>query len=475
MPEDRPSGPNNLSTPNELSSTDNLPIEWQPQSSAEVQRTDGLDPLSGNGADDNNQGQSVDQPVAISEPDETTMASSREVPQESDIVSFDREPATAGTLDSTIPPVPGFSQSSPIQPVAASKSKKGLVAAITAGIVVLLAGGAAAAYNVWYQNPDKVIGDAIGNILTSKSASTDSVMTIDSGSGETSSTFEIRAKTVNDLKNMRADMSLSGDMNSTRFDMAGSVMVKDAQQMYFKIDKLKELLEQTGLQQMFLGSTPSTNRLIEKLDGRWVMVDQKDIDETTGTKSKTTQCVEDTFMKLRTDSSYSNEMEKLYKESPLVGVKQKLGSKDGSLGYEIEFSRDNAVKFANGVNSTQFYKDLKKCDGSIKDLDGDKMFKEEQNSKGESKFIVWVDRWSHQFTKFELSSKSEDSSGSVIVSTQFNVPVSIDAPKNALTMDELKEDVEAIQQESMKANQASELEAYRLNEQMNNQGASTRT
>jgi hypothetical protein len=364
--------------------------------------------------------------------------------------------------------------------VAPKKSKKRfVVAGIVAGILALLIAGGAAAYTLWYQNPDKVIGDALGNALTSKSATTDTKLTVKNGKGTAASTYDVKLKTVNDLKDARADLSLSSDADSASFDVSGSLVVKNNEKLYFKIDKLKELLEQSGLQ-MYLGNSASVTTLIEKLDSNWVVVTKDELEENTGTKDEASTCIEKATDKLRTDDAYSNDLKQLYEKYPLIGVKKKLGSQAGSLGYEIEYKRENAIKFANGVNSTKFFADLKKCDDKIENLDGEKMFEKDANDKdGEAKVVVWIDRWSHQFTKFELTGTSDDSNMTMTTTTQFNKPVTVEEPKDPITIDELKADIETIQQELMQANEASMnasiQESERLNEEMNTKGSFGRT
>ncbi|MDQ5931927.1 MAG: hypothetical protein QG649_12, partial [Patescibacteria group bacterium] len=280
--------------------------------------------------------------------------------------------------------------------------------------------------------------------------SADSTMNSTMGTGKEATNYELKLKTLSDMNNLRADVTLNSKAEGATFDMSGSVMVRDTNKFYIKVNKLKELLTQSGLGAL-IGSSPSIDALVKKLDGQWVVIDSTDIEETTGSKDKASQCVEDAVSTLRKDSAYSGELETLYKKFPLVGVKKNLGSKDGSLGYEVEFKRENAINFANGVNSTKFYKQLKKCDDKIQNLNGEDMFKQESKSKDESQLVVWIDRWTHRLTSLELSSRSEDSTAKLVVSTEFDVPVSVDEPKNALTVDDIKKDIEAVQQEMMQS------------------------
>lgn len=339
--------------------------------------------------------------------------------------------------------------------VAPKKSKKKLIiAGVIAGVLALCVGGGAAAYNLWYQNPDKVIGDALGNALVSKTAKTDTKMTFKGGEGSSAGTVDLTFNTLNNQKDARIDVTVASDIESAKFDVSGSLVVKNNEKLFVKVDKLKEMLEKSGMQ-AYLGGSESVTALVNKLDSNWVVITKEEIEENTGSKDEASECVETAVEKLRTDKKYSDELADLYKKYPLVGVKEKLGSKDGSLGYEIEFKRGNAIKFANGVNSTKFFADLKKCDDKIENLDGEEMFKEESdNNDGDAKVVVWIDRWSHQFTKFEVTGKSKDSSGKLTTNMKFDVPVSIEEPKNPITIDELKSDIEAIQQEMMQASEA---------------------
>ena len=372
--------------------------------------------------------------------------------------------------DSQPEPVPAFGATMATATAPPKKSKKKfIIGAIVAGVATLFVGGSAAAYNLWYQNPDKVIGDALANMLSSESMKTDSILT--SKDEADKSDFMLTLKTQGNQTDARLDATFNGETEGKSYEASGSMLVKGSSKFYVKVDKLRELLDQTGLM-AYVGSSPSIDKLITKLDGSWVVIDEKDIEELSGSEEDASKCVEEVTAKLRNDDSYASELRDLYKKYPLVTVAKKLGSKDGSLGYEIEFNRANTIAFTNGVNSTRFYKELKKCDSKIEDLDGEDMFKEDDSdTKSESKVVVWIDRWSHQFTKLDVSGSSDGASGSLVTTFQFNTPVDVEEPTDPITVDELKADIEAITQEMMQTNtmymDASEQEAARLNAQMN--------
>lgn len=390
------------------------------------------------------------------------------------------------TNDASTTPVVSAYPAGPVEPanpaaagglsVAPKKSKKRFViAGVVMAVLALLIGGGSAAYALWYQNPDKVIGEALGNALMSESAKTSTVIKATNKQGDATSSYDIKLNTLNNLKDARADVAVSSDAAEATFDVSGSLLVKNNEKFFVKIDKLKELLEKSGMQS-YLGSSESVTALIEKLDSNWVVVTKDEIEENTGTKDEASKCIEGVINKLRSDDAYSADVRELYKKYPLITVKQKLGSKDGSLGYEIDFARENAIKFADGVNGTKFFKDAKKCDDKIKDLKGEEIFKESDSKDDEKvKVVVWIDRWSHQFTKLEVTGTADDATLNMTTDMKFDIPVKIDEPKDAITIDELKSDIEAIQQEMMQANEASTQESMRMNEEMNTRGSSTRT
>lgn len=399
------------------------------------------------------------QPVSAS-PTPTPIATT---PAASAFGSFSNEPVAAGS---------GTAPAAPSGPMGFfKKSKKRTAIVLTAVAVVVLGGGGAAAYNLWYQNPEKVLGDAMSNMLSAKSASTDSILTVDS-SGDAKYNVDFKLKTLSDQDNAELDMSVSAEAEGKDYNLSGNVIVKNNEKLFFKINDLKKTLEDTGLMS-YVGSSASAVSFIEKIDGTWIVVDQDDLDEATGSDDKTTECIENAVKKLRDDKEYAKDVRELYKKNPLVKVTKKLGSKDGSLGYEIEFVRENAVKFANGMNDTKFYKDIKKCDSSIEDLDGEEMFKEDEDAKDEDKATVnvWIDRWSHQLTKLEINGSADDTKVSFTMNTKFNVPVKIDEPKDPITIDELEADIEKIQQENMSLNDASTLETEQLNYETDNAGS----
>lgn len=98
------------------------------------------------------------------------------------------------------------------------------------------------------------------------------------------------------------------------------------------------------------------------------------------------------------------------------------------------------------VKETKAYKELKDCGSSVTDLLDDSKTVTDKTTEGdyESTATIWVAKLTHKITKFELNGKGNDSSLSTTVLPKFDVPVEVVAPENAISLEELANDLQKI-------------------------------
>jgi hypothetical protein len=354
--------------------------------------------------------------------------------------STDNSVTSSATQDAPAQPVPAapFSSSDQAEhPKPKNRRAKTAAIIIAAALAVLFAGGAAA-YNLWYQNPDKVVGDALANMLQAETA------TIDGKSQFVTdgSTVDMTFSSVTDGKQAKANVTLKGELDEDTIELDVDLVSMTNKDLYLKFSKLRALMATFESNEETLPE--SVRNIVKLVDGQWIVITSKDLEPYTGTDDEATACVRDVLNRVSTDDTYQDELEDTYRRYPLIVVDSRLGSKDGNLGYEVSFSRENAVKYANALNLTQFYKDIRKCDDSIEALDGEKMFaKSDTESDTEAKLELWIDRWSHQLSSVKFTSSSDGSKVTVNLTTDFTKPVIIEEPKEAITLKELESRIEA--------------------------------
>jgi len=337
-------------------------------------------------------------------------------------------------------PVPA--DSTPIIQPPAPQKKRWVVAAIIAGALVLLGGGGASAYAFWYQNPDKVLGDAFVNAIRAKSVTYTGTMDI-KGKDKTSSSLERLNLTVdgkNSTGGSEVNVKLSLAMSGVTYGVSGSGMYDKDANLYLKVNDVRKLVDQLSADGMAMPS--AFNDLIGKVDGAWIKISASDLKDFSEDTASSQTCVNDVIKKYESDQAITNELVDLYSRNRFIVVKEKLGSKDGSLGYRIEGDEAKAKSFAKGAKDTKLFKELKNCDKSF-DFNVDDLFSDTSNDiSSSSRIELWVNHWSHQLEKVSIAGGDEQSEGSIVVEPRFNQPVTISIPKDVITLSQLKADIE---------------------------------
>jgi hypothetical protein len=318
----------------------------------------------------------------------------------------------------------------PVAPIGSSKNggkKKWLIGGIIAVVLVLLIGGGALAYNLWYQNPQKVILDGVVHLLTDKTSrqasvlstfeNKDATLTVNGDMKSSDSLANGSLKVTAGFKGTSASLgniNLSVDMATTKsaayFKVTGLKAAVD-DFVNSMVDSMTSAYQQSGLamSQQEIAQEKQTMEsefapVVSKIEGQWIKVDTTQ----SSSNSDSSQCVATAVNKLSSDTSEQNELKKVYNDNQFITVKKKLGSKDGSLGYDLGYDQAKAKQFNSALESTAFAAQLKKCDSSI--FANSNSTSTSSNDMKNVDFQVWVSRWTHQITEVKLSSDSLPSS-----------------------------------------------------------------
>jgi hypothetical protein len=361
----------------------------------------------------------------------------------------------------------------PIQPIISSQisnikttSKKGrfglILGVIIAAALVIMGGGTVLAYNLWYENPQKIVADSIVNIITAKSSIYTGNITIDSSSYKV--TLNITAKQINTSGSFDANLSLN--VSGADYSVAGSALVDTSGNVYFKASKLDSV---AGIAKIELSSIDPDGSIIDglvaKINDKWIKISSDDLKQFSDTYATAKTCVNDTVTKFRDDKSAVAEITNLYQKNPFIIIDKNLGQKDGSYEFQIKGNTTAANKFVNGLKDTKIYKSLKSCDSTFS-LDGIGDIADTDNSSSNNGTIdLWVDGWTHQITKASLNSKSDD--GSELTGTivpKYNQTFVITAPSTYISLSDLKSYIdETIQSISSSSNSSSVVDTDLIN------------
>lgn len=329
-------------------------------------------------------------------------------------------------------------------PVAKKSKKPLIIGIILVAFFALLGGGGVLAYSLWYQNPEKVVTDALINAATAKTS-------VYAGSVKVESD---NVKTVIDLTTKQADAAGSFDAKVTvtvagkDYTVNGSALVDASGDLYFKVEKLAGIVAEYKSQ---IGSyidasqSATIDKLVAKIDGTWIKVSSADLKVFSDTAATTQTCLNDTIKKFKDDKPAIAEVTDVYKKNPFIKIDKKLGEKDGSLGYVIKGDSTALKAFAEGLKSTKIYTALHSCDSTFT-IDTSSI-DTSATSTSSGTVELWANSWSHQITKLTFNDTSDGSTTSGTISPSYNQSVQIVTPTSSITLTQLKTDIEALLQD----------------------------
>ena len=368
-------------------------------------------------------------------------------------------------VETTVAQQPAAPQPAPVKP----KNTK-LLIIIASIVAVVLLGSGVAAYNLWYQNPDKVVHDGFVNALTHKGSLTaDGTVTV--GNDTMDGKYVLNAMRT-DKNEATGTLSVSmkikeGGLKGQTIDLQGAGMYAADGTVYFKVTNIKKTVDTIidkyvsdladRYQQMGYQITEAQQQSareamhkqidgsIAKLENQWIKVSASDMEDD---DAKEYKCYTDAFKKVSTKEN-TKELTDVYKKNQFIVVGKKLGSKDGSLGYDVTIDKTKAKAFGEATKNTAVAKALDACE----DKDGKKTTEsatEKSDSTETKTFQVWVSRWSHQLTKVVYEGVTTDESDGdkttvkVDLGLKYGNGGTIETPANAKTLDEVKDSLKSI-------------------------------
>lgn len=333
------------------------------------------------------------------------------------------------------------------------KRKKGLfVGLIAAGVVALLIGGGALAYNVWYQNPNKVVSDALVNAITAKTMSATGTIELKGADY----TLKVDASGKNSLEaNSTVAVKLDFSSDEFSYSVNGEGIFSSEGDIYVKLSDVKKLI--TSIEEQSEGevSFEAFAGVIEKVDGQWIKIGKGDLGDVNEEYEKSQKCLADISKQLESDASFrktvENETEAIYKAHPFVVVGDKLGSRTingtASLGYTLTGDANIADEFFTKFGDSELGKKFKDCNKDIK-FDDVINAEDAQDTDTITETQIWVSRFGHEITELNLKVDDKETSGTIVFNPVFNKNETIEIPSDVVPFSELQSDIEKAYEES---------------------------
>ena len=373
--------------------------------------------------------------------------------------SFEAEPSTESTAESTIAPAPEVepatsttkpvvSESSAQQPLATEPTeaqsnafvqppkkskKKWIIAGIASFVALILIGSGVFAYAM-YQSPQKLLGDAIASLYQARAAS-GTVSYSESKANGTKVNVEFASASQESQYSLDVTAKINAD--SKEYTIKGNGVYDKDGNIYFKLDGIKDALAKTSSSSLPV----EIDALIDKYENKWIKVTAQDLRDSSPQAEKTQKCYKEINQKLSQDS-FKKDVESTYRKHQFVVVKDELGLRDGNVGYRIDVDTAIADEFEKTFKQTESYKELKSiCDGV---LVNDNNSSSRSNSSDDDDAIVnvWISQWGHKLEKVEITSDESSQKVDAVVNLDYDKSAEVKVPTETVSIKQLIEDIQ---------------------------------
>lgn len=330
------------------------------------------------------------------------------------------------------------------------KSRKKLIALAIAAAVVAVSTSSVMAYAYVRETPGMIMRDAFYATSTKTEGLFDASLSVKNKGQE----IDVSVKGAYAGDKIRSDISIETDilpskkLTAHQFSSQGKV--------YVKVDEVRKQLESAvGMmgvsQQEAAEFLKSYEGLIAKVDTKWLVITEQDLEQYFGVKpenSRAMTCVESALEKYRTDKSQRDEVFNAFKKHRfLVLEKQANESVGGREAYRFKVTIDEqkTKTFIEALKKTKVYASIDKCvPNEAKNTDDSAT---DTDLKTEA--YIWVDKKSRTLRKVQLDGENtakdtEKGQFSVAVTLDYFSRVEMSEPKADVTLDQLMSDIDEL-------------------------------
>ncbi|MFZ1801654.1 MAG: hypothetical protein WAW62_01200 [Candidatus Saccharimonas aalborgensis] len=293
------------------------------------------------------------------------------------------------------------------------KSRKKLIIGIVAGVSALILAGTGTALALIYQQPEKVVSDAIMNLMSARVVQSKTTITsnwkVDGGESGTFTikrlTFDSRASTQS-LADENAEVEFTWDGKD--YTTKGAAYVADSGDIYFKLSGIKEILSKLASKYTGNPSLPQKAQDdLDKIDGKWAKYTLQEMKTDAPDAAKTYSCLIDAYKRIGRDKAATEEIKKLYLAHPFMKLSGTTKNKDGLNGYEITIDKAKASDFSTAMKTTAYFKAVDACNPSTEALSSasgvDQAMTVDSMPDLGPTVTLWVDPWSHTLRRVDAA------------------------------------------------------------------------
>ena len=328
----------------------------------------------------------------------------------------------------------------PMQP---KKKKTGLIIGIVLGVIALITIiSAVLVYFLWWQNPEKMVTDAVSNAIMAKKMTADGKIVIDM---RDQGKIELNVKAATELGKSKANIDAKLDVKGVEknIPLKGDVVLDSDGTIYVKINNFKELygsllevvmesssggnLSRSQIETYRDQALEKMSSEIDKMSDTWMKISPDEI----GSEYK---CGINALKKIQSDESARKELAQIYQKSSSFTIKDsKISDRNGGRGFELQGDNGKLSKFNDEFKNSSAGKALGKCGKS-------NSYKSSESSSIDTASLkVWVDRSSHELKALELKGDSKKVSAEISFDINMNKSEEIKAPSDAESLKEFIE------------------------------------
>ena len=329
----------------------------------------------------------------------------------------------------------------PMQP---KKKKTGLIIGVVLGVIVLISiVSAALVYFLWWQNPEKMVTDAMSSAIMSKKMTANGKVVVDM---RDQGKIELNVKTATDSGKSKANIDAKLDIKGVEknIPLKGDAVLDSDGTIYVKINNFKDLYG--TLLEMVMESSSGGNLSrsqietyrdqtlrkmsseIDKMGNTWMKISPDEI----GSEYR---CGINALKKIQSDESVRKELVQIYQKNSYFTIKDsKISDRNGGRGFELQGNnKSNSSKFEEEFKNSSVGKALSKCGKS-------NSYKSSESSSIDTASLkVWVDRSSHELKALELKGDSKKVSVEISFDIDVNKSEEIKIPSSAESLKEFVE------------------------------------
>ena len=329
-------------------------------------------------------------------------------------------------------------------PMRPKKKKTGLIIGVVLGVIVLISiVSAALVYFLWWQNPEKMVTDAMSSAIMSKKMTANGKVVVDM---RDQGKIELSVKTATDSGKSKANIDAKLDIKGVEknIPLKGDAVLDSDGTIYVKINNFKDLYG--TLLEMVMESSSGGNLSrsqietyrdqtlrkmsseIDKMGNTWMKISPDEI----GSEYR---CGINALKKIQSDESVRKELVQIYQKNSYFTIKDsKISDRNGGRGFELQGNnKSNSSKFEEEFKNSSVGKALSKCGKSNSDKSS------ESSSIDTASLKVWVDRSSHELKALELKGDSKKVSVEISFDIDVNKSEEIKIPSSAESLKEFVE------------------------------------